>query len=190
MKKRLKSLIKFNPQIIVGLGNPKKDYEKTYHNTGFLFIDYLISGDSAQAEKKSRLAGEKIKNFKYIKFNNLTLVKPLTFMNESGRAVKEALKYFSIRPENILIVHDDADIELGKYKLSFGSRSAGHQGVESVVKTINTKDFWRLRIGVRKNQKHFRLKAGNLVLKRISQENQKILKEVFQNIKEFLIKSP
>ena len=109
-------------------------------------------------------------------------------MNESGRAISAAIKYFKIKPEEILIVHDDSDIEIGKYKISFGRGSAGHNGVESIIKSLKTKDFWRLRIGIRPNIRinqskisiNQRLKASAFVLKKISKKDLKILEKVFE----------
>ncbi len=127
-------------KLIIGLGNPGVQYQDTYHNIGHLFVDYFV--------KKYQLKKEGGKNFVFYKKNGKILVKPLTFMNQSGTATREAKRYFEVRSEEILIVHDDSDIETGKYKLSLGRGSAGHQGVESVIKSLKTKNFYRLRIGV------------------------------------------
>ncbi|MEK7657876.1 MAG: aminoacyl-tRNA hydrolase [Patescibacteria group bacterium] len=164
-------------KLVIGLGNPGKEYYKTYHNVGFLIIDFLkIPKFKTSASKK----------FEYAKINDLILIKPLFFMNESGKAVLDAIKYFKIKPEEILAVHDDSDIELGKYKLSFGRASAGHNGVESIIQSLKTKNFWRLRIGIRKisnNSKRTkaglpaearRAKAGEFVLRKISASDMKI----------------
>ena len=116
---------KIKVKLIIGLGNPGKEYERTRHNAGFLFIDEL-----------ERL---KIK---------ITLAKSQSFMNESGKAVADLIKFYKIKPENILVVHDDIDILWSNFKFSFGRSSAGHKGVESVIKALKTKNFWRLRIGI------------------------------------------
>ncbi len=165
---------KINCRLIIGLGNPGKEYKKTYHNIGLSAIDFLkITKFQISASKK----------FEYAKINGRIFVKPLSFMNESGKTVAETIKYFSaksekIKTEEILVVHDDSDIELGKYKLSFGRTSAGHLGVESIIKELKTKNFWRLRIGVRKktglSAKIQRTKAGEFVLKKISSPDMKI----------------
>ncbi|MEK7114725.1 MAG: aminoacyl-tRNA hydrolase, partial [Patescibacteria group bacterium] len=115
------------PRLIIGLGNPGKEYEKTYHNAGFLFVDYLINSQ--------------------LPITNYKLLKTDVYMNQSGNFVKKTLKKYKIKPEEILIVHDDSDIELGKYKISFGRGSAGHNGVQSIIDALKTKNFWRLRIG-------------------------------------------
>lgn len=170
--------MQINPKLIIGLGNPSDKYEKTYHNAGFLFIDFL-AGDRFKKEK----------SFIFTKEENFVLIKPLVFMNESGKAVSSAIKYFSsssdkIKSEDIMVVHDDSDIALGDYKISFGRGSAGHRGIESIMKTLSTKDFWRLRIGIRKKPKE---KAEKFVLKKITAGDLKILSEKFKEIKEKII---
>src|SRR3989344_5953075 len=157
-------------RLIVGLGNPGEGYESTYHNVGFLFIDFL----SKEALFKSA------KHFEYAEIGDTILVKPLTFMNESRRAVSSAAKRFKSKPQEMLIIHDDADIELGKYKVSTGRGSAGHKGVESIMKALGTKDFSRLRIGIRPK---IRARAGDFVLKRISKGGWSVLRSTFKEIK-------
>lgn len=156
--------MKIKPQLIIGLGNPGKQYEKTYHNAGFLFIQYLMDKKPANSE---------------FRIQNSELLKSDVYMNESGKFVAKILKKHGVKPKEILIVHDDSDIELGKYKISFGRGSAGHRGVESIIKSFGTKNFWRLRIGIRKTAKE---KAGELVLKKISKKDWEILEKVFQTI--------
>ncbi len=164
------------PRLIVGLGNPGGEYDQTYHNVGFSFLGHLTDGLSPP-----RWQAVKGKNFKYSELNNSILIKPLVFMNDSGKAVKAALKYFStktkIKPQEILIIHDDSDIELGKYKLSFGRGSAGHRGVQSIIKALGSDQFWRLRIGIRKI--NLRKKAGDFVLKKISPVDRRVLEKTF-----------
>ncbi len=153
----------FSPKLIIGLGNPDKKYENTYHNVGHLFVDYL--------------AGEALKSDE--------------FMNESGKYVAKAVKKFGVKPEELLVVHDDSDIEIGKYKLTPpGHGSAGHHGIESIEQHLKTNNFWRLRIGIRPKQKEGeeRMKALDFVLKKISLENKKILETVFEEAKKELAK--
>jgi len=156
-------------KIIIGLGNPGKEYEKTYHNVGFLFIDYLNHNPNLQM------------------YPNLQILKSENFMNESGSFVAKILKKKGIKPENLFVVHDDSDIETGKYKVSFGRGSAGHNGVESIIKALKTKNFWRLRIGIRPPiRANQRLKASDFVLKKIGKKDMEMLKEVFEKIKKEL----
>jgi len=175
--------MKVKPRLIIGLGNPGKEYEKTYHNAGFLFIQYLMDKKPANSE---------------FRIQNSELLKSDVYMNESGKFVAKILKKHSVKPKEILIVHDDSDIELGKYKISFGRGSAGHRGVESIIKSLGTKKFWRLRIGIRRRntqkdtqnyaekQRLFisRRKASEIVLKKISKKDWGILEKVFQTIKD------
>lgn len=168
--------MKIKPKLIVGLGNPGKEYEKTYHNVGFLAIDSFA---------KTTL-NAKTKLFEYSKIDDLIFVKNRTFMNDAGKTVSAAMKYFSARgglkPEELLVIHDDADLLLGKYKLSLNQGSAGHKGIESIIKALGTKNFYRLRIGIR-NPKS-KAKALNLVLKKIKNSELLILNQVFKEITE------
>ncbi len=160
-------------RLIIGLGNPGKEYQNTYHNVGFLFVDYL---------KNSPLTS----NFSPLKSN--------VYMNESGSFVARELKKRGLKPEALLIAHDDSDIELSKFKLSFGRGAAGHKGAESVIKALKTEDFWRFRIGIRpeaKNEKGEakRLKAGEFVLKKITAAHARTLKQVFEEGAKRLVQS-
>ncbi len=173
-------------KLIIGLGNPGKEYERTRHNAGFLFIDEL----------------EHYLKTKNLKFK-IALAKSQSFMNESGRAVAALMKFYhpagdlpkgdKIKPENVLIVHDDIDILWGNFKFSFGRSSAGHKGVESVIKSLKTKNFWRLRIGIqpiRQAQgkpafkKH--IKADKIILKKFTpgelKELDKIMKKAISEL--------
>ena len=140
-------------KLIIGLGNPDPKYENTFHNVGHLFVDFSGKG-----------------------------VKSEVFMNKSGEFAKEQIKKNKVKPEQLLIVHDDSDIELGKYKLSFGRSSAGHRGVQNIIDQLKTQDFWRLRIGIRPPREKVRAKADELVLKKISPANKKKLEEVFETL--------
>lgn len=144
-------------KIIAGLGNPGEKYQKTRHNAGFLALDELANrrGLSWSLSKKcqAQLARD----------HELILVKPLAFMNNSGAAVRAVLSYYRLLPkklglfaaknadlsEALLVVHDDIDLPLEKYRISTGSGSAGHKGVESVIGHCRTKNFTRLRLGIR-----------------------------------------
>jgi PTH1 family peptidyl-tRNA hydrolase len=159
-------------RLIIGLGNPGEEYKNTYHNTGALFADYFAAALGTPIFKK---AG----SFEYKKTQDLIIAKALVYMNDSGAAVSKAIKYFKIKPGNTLIAHDDSDITLGDFKLSFGRKSAGHHGIESVIKSIKTTDFYRLRIGVRPPNEVKRKKAGDFVLKSISAANRKVLEKTF-----------
>ena len=163
-------------RLAIGLGNPTADYADTYHNIGMMLLEFIAS---PEAEWK-----ENPKKFSYCKKGPLTLMKPLAYMNESGKMAVPALAFAKAKPENLLIAHDDSDIALGEYKLSFGRNSAGHRGVDSFVKALRTKNFWRLRIGIRpKERSGARKKAGDLVLVKVKSSHKKIFAEIFEEIK-------
>jgi len=122
------------------------------------------------------------KLFFYAKSGELTFVRPLTFMNVSGAAVREAARKFNVLPEHIIVLHDDSDLPLGDRKISFGGGSAGHKGVQSVIDHLHTEDFSRVRIGIRDPQERARKKAGDFVLHSITPTDQEILEGVFAEI--------
>ena len=154
-------------KIVLGLGNPGDKYENTYHNAGYLYIDHLT---------KNNL--KPYKTFASTKEGDLILAKSLTFMNRSGLAAREILKHFNLKPEELLVVHDDSDLYIGTFKLDFDRGSAGHNGIKSVIKHLGTKKFHRLRIGVRKREG----KAGDFVLKQMGKKDQELLQKTFQEI--------
>jgi PTH1 family peptidyl-tRNA hydrolase len=143
-------------RLIVGLGNPGIEYEKTRHNAGFLAINALSD--------KYKLAWSLSKKCRseLARTNEVILAKPETFMNNSGEAVRTILSYYKLLPkklgfflsknadfsQSLIVIHDDIDIELGQYKISQDSRSAGHKGVESIISQLKTKNFIRLRLGI------------------------------------------
>lgn len=176
-------------KLIIGLGNPGGKYENTRHNMGFLFIDALaksLNMPDFEFDKKlnSQVSEVRLSPFERSpegrqKFPEvgLRLAKPQTFMNKSGLAASALVKYFKIKPENILVVHDDIDILWGSFKLSFGRSSAGHKGAESIIKSLKTKDFWRLRIGIQPvmSSKRVKIKADKVILKKFTPSEMRTL---------------
>ncbi len=156
-----------NIKLVIGLGNPGQDYANTYHNAGLLFIDYLASNSRLTTHDPPP--------------KNLKLLKSDTYMNESGAYVKKAMKKHGAKPEEVLIAHDESDLALGTFKLSFDRSSAGHKGVQSVMDSLGTKKFWRLRIGTRAASKG-NMKAIGFVLKKINRADQGVLAETFEQI--------
>jgi PTH1 family peptidyl-tRNA hydrolase len=167
-------------RLLVGLGNDSGKYQDTFHNVGFLFADHLA--------KDSGLKFKKHRGFNYLKAGGLIVVKPSGFMNQSGAPTKQALQYFKVKPENLVLIHDDSDLPIGRYRICFGRGSAGHKGVESVFKVLKTDQFERVRIGVRmpaQDQKNRRSKAGSFILNRMSEADKKTLGGVLSEIKIF-----
>jgi PTH1 family peptidyl-tRNA hydrolase len=130
--------------LVVGLGNPGREYERTRHNVGWLVVDELARRlDGRWREKFSgRLAEVRVDGLR------LALLKPETFMNDSGRSVAAAASFFKVEPESLLVVHDDVDLEAGRLQARSGGGLAGHNGLRSLAQALGTQDFLRLRIGV------------------------------------------
>lgn len=167
-------------RLVVGLGNSDSRYASSYHNAGFLALNYFLK----KAETNFHCKKGKKKLFEFFELKNgetLIFVKPSTLMNQTGGAVAASRRHFQIPPEEILLVHDDSDIFLGKFKLVFGRGAAGHHGVESTINALNTQNFWRLRIGIRPSLP-IRKKAGDFVLRTISSADKQVLEKVFEKI--------
>ena len=133
------------PFLIVGLGNPGDQYRHTRHNFGFMVIDRLAEKLAVSLKKvkfKALLAETKLDG------QALILAKPRTFMNDSGRAVGPLLRFFKVPPDHLLIVHDDLDLPLGSLRLRPTGSSGGQRGVASIIATLGTQDFPRLRLGI------------------------------------------
>jgi len=131
---------------IVGLGNPGDTYKKTRHNVGFMFLDFLNKSEESvwTKNKKGRFVSTDI----VFAGNSISLLKPETMMNRSGEAVRYIMAKERVKPEDIVIVHDDIDLPVGTYKISEGRGSGGHRGVESIFEATGTHSFPRVRIGI------------------------------------------
>lgn len=173
-----------NKLLVVGLGNPTELYKNTRHNSGSLFLDWLKENLKSEKFKINKKVLSEISIFK-TKEKTIFLAKPLTFMNNSGEAVKKLKNFFKIKNKEIVIVHDDSDLFLGDFKIQFKRGSAGHKGVESIINSLKTNEFYRVRIGVRpKNLK--KIKAEHFILKNFSFKEREILHNTFEKIlKEF-----
>jgi len=168
-------MIKHNFKLIAGLGNPGNLYKDTYHNIGTKAL-YKIIGNKKLTKPFSIWRKEP---FEYIKTEACVYVIPLTYMNETGKAIRAAAKYFNIKSEDILIIHDDSDIMIGSYKLSRDRGSAGHNGIKSIISYLDTKNFWRLRLDIRKT---LSTKASDFVLQKISPQDKESLEKVLLEI--------
>ncbi|HXZ56241.1 MAG TPA: aminoacyl-tRNA hydrolase [Gaiellaceae bacterium] len=130
--------------LVAGLGNPGREYERTRHNAGWLVVDELARrhGGSWRSKFSGSLAEVRLGE------RRLALLKPETYMNESGRSVSAAARFFKVPAESILVVHDDVDLEPGRLQARSGGGLAGHNGLRSLAQELGTQDFLRLRIGV------------------------------------------
>jgi peptidyl-tRNA hydrolase, PTH1 family len=133
-------------KLIVGLGNPGQQYEKTRHNAGFLFLDALAQDLGCAWSNESRFQGF----FAEVSIANgrVMLLKPGTFMNRSGHSVGKIARYYKLLPEEILVVHDELDFNPGVVKLKKDGGHAGHNGLRDIIAHLGTKEFYRLRIGI------------------------------------------
>lgn len=132
-------------KLVAGLGNPGKKYEATRHNAGFWWVDGLARAAGATLRHEARFHGEVARIA--TAGGDVWLLKPATYMNESGRAVGALADFYKIAPREILIVHDELDLPPGGIKLKFGGSGSGN-GVRNVISRLGTPDFWRLRIGI------------------------------------------
>jgi len=162
--------------LIVGLGNPGPKFKNTRHNLGFMVLDKFSEendfSDWKKSEKNNCLFEKKI-----IAEKEIELVKPLTYMNNSGRAVKLVAKKHNLKSKDIIVVHDDIDLPLGKIKIVKNRGAAGHKGIQSIINESGTKDFVRIRVGI-KNKKiaNREQRTEDFVLKKFTKEEEKILK--------------
>ena len=162
--------------LLVGLGNPTPDSNNNRHNVGFKIIDAINKkfGLSKQKPKfKGLLTTGNISNKK------VYAIKPLTFMNNSGVCIRELIEYFKINAEDVIVFHDDLDIDFTKIKTKFGGSSAGHNGIESIDKFIG-KDYSRVRVGIGKPEK--KTEVSDFVLTNFTEEEKEQLEKVIENI--------
>jgi PTH1 family peptidyl-tRNA hydrolase len=130
--------------LVVGLGNPGREYARNRHNVGAMVVDELARrhGGSWRGKFSGRIAEIRLDGHK------VALLKPETYMNESGRSVAAAASFFKVEPESVLVVHDESDLEPGRLQLRLGGGLAGHNGLRSVAQSLKTPEFMRLRVGV------------------------------------------
>jgi PTH1 family peptidyl-tRNA hydrolase len=130
--------------LVAGLGNPGREYAATRHNVGFMVVDELARrlGGSWREKFSGELAEVRLDGLR------IALLKPLTYMNESGRSVGAAARFFKVEPEDLLVVHDEVDLDPGRLQVRLGGGLAGHNGLRSVASALGTPEFGRVRIGV------------------------------------------
>ena len=162
--------------MIVGLGNPGRDYELTRHNAGFLCMDYISAkcGVQVNRAKFSALVGEAV-----IGGKRCLLIKPQTFMNLSGRAVLEASDFYKIPPEKILVLSDDVNLDVGRMRLRAKGSAGGQRGLENIILRIGSENFPRLRMGVGKKP-HPDFDMKDWVLSEFNKQEQKMLYSCFE----------
>jgi peptidyl-tRNA hydrolase, PTH1 family len=146
--------------LVVGLGNPGREYARNRHNVGYLVADELARrhGGTWRAKFSGQLAEIRLDGHK------VALLKPETYMNESGRAVSAAARFYKLEPDEVLVIHDEGDFDLGRLELKVGGGLGGHNGLRSVAQHLKTQDFLRLRIGVGRPERGDRRPLADYVL--------------------------
>ena len=162
--------------LFVGLGNPTPNSQDNRHNIGFKVVD-AINKEFGLSKQKPKFKG--LLTTGKIGEKKIYVIKPLTFMNNSGICIRELLEYFKIEAEDVIVFHDDLDVEFGKIKVKFGGSSAGHNGIASIDKFIG-KDYSRVRIGIGKPEN--KVSASDYVLNDFTEDEQKHLEKITNNI--------
>ena len=162
--------------LLVGLGNPTPDSENNRHNIGFKIID-AINKKFGLSKQKPKFKG--LLTTGNVGEQKVYAIKPLTFMNNSGICIRELIEYFKIDAENVIVFHDDLDLEFGKIKAKFGGSSAGHNGIASIDKFIG-KDYSRVRIGIGKPKE--KMEVGDFVLENFDEDEMFELEKIKTNI--------
>jgi PTH1 family peptidyl-tRNA hydrolase len=169
--------------LLTGLGNPGKKYEHTRHNLGFLFLDYLAKKYQAPITQKKF---EGLYSQVQIGSEKFILHKPQTMMNLSGHSVAPMLNFFKIEIQNLMIVHDDLDMEFGKVRYRDSGRSAGHNGLKSIFETLGTENIKRLKIGIGRPLNP-EMSVSNYVLEHLFPEELKRLPEIFAQVEKVIL---
>ena len=161
--------------IIVGLGNPSKQYEGTRHNAGFMTLDVLADRYNIDiSEKKHKaLCGKGV-----IEGNKVVLLKPQTFMNLSGESVRAAADFYKVAPEEIIVIYDDISLEPGQLRVRKKGSAGGHKGMKNIIAHLGTQDFPRIRVGV--GEKPAGMDLADYVLGRFSKGERELLEEAFK----------
>lgn len=174
--------------LLVGLGNPGKEYEGTRHNAGFICIDEFVSKTDGMEDWMQKKDLKCLLSSGRIGESRVIVIKPTTFMNLSGEAVQAVVNFYKIDPSNIVAIHDELDIDFGQIRLRQGGSSAGHNGIKSVTKHIG-EDYGRIRIGVGPKTPA-RIKSEDFVLQKFSEEQEKQLpnlkREVLAILNEYI----
>ncbi len=166
-------------KLIVGLGNPGDKYKDTRHNAGFIALDELARANSLEFKASSKHFGDLAEGM--IQNEKVILLKPQTFMNVSGKAVASVSNFYKIDPEDIIVLFDDVDIKSGELRLRTEGSAGGHNGIKSIIASLGTDAFTRVRIGVAPIQE-FNGDLADYVLGRISKEEEGVLMPVIENI--------
>ena len=165
--------------LIAGLGNPGSRYVRTRHNVGFMFLDYLASRHGftfSDSKWQARIAQQILWQTKIL------FIKPETFMNLSGQAIFQAASYYKISPENVMVIHDDLDMDVGRIKIVINRGAGGHKGIRSISNLLGTREYVRIKIGIGRPPPP--VPVERYVLSKFSDEEKKILQESVEVIEQ------
>lgn len=160
-------------RLIVGLGNPGREYEATRHNAGFLWVDELARLQKLSFKNETKFHGLVARG--QVHQHEMLLLKPQTFMNHSGRSVAALMQFHKIEPAEMLVVHDELDLPPGMARLKMGGGHGGHNGLKDIIAHLGNKDFWRLRIGI--GHPGDRAEVSNYVLNDPRREERELIEE-------------
>lgn len=162
-------------KLIIGLGNPGSKYESTWHNIGFLAVDQLQKNgfNKWKSNTKHKVNGAE----GIIAEKKVILIKPLTYMNNSGQAALMVANFYKIKIKDIIVIHDELDLPLGKIRISTNSSAAGHNGIKSIIQHLGSQNFIRVRIGVKPAQE-LKMPADKYVLKKIGLKDRITIKRI------------
>jgi len=168
-------------KLIVGLGNPGKEYEKTRHNTGFLVIDKLCKELNVELDKSKCKA---IYGIYRNGSDKVIIAKPQTYMNLSGESVKPLMNFYEVDINNVIIVHDDLDLPIGKIRIRRSGSSAGQRGMGNIIDLLGTKDIQRIRVGISNNKQ---IDTKDYVLGKVSKEDEELFEKSLVKAKDALV---
>ena len=157
-------------KLIVGLGNPGKQYSNTRHNIGFMAIEHFLGNVTYSKKFNAEYYEKNINGEKYI------FIRPLSFMNLSGKVVYDFVDFYKIDLKDILVIQDDLDLDFGKIRIKFSSSSGGHNGIKDIIKYLNSNDFTRVKIGISHNKD---MDTKDYVLSKFSKNELDILNKSF-----------
>ena len=163
-------------RLIVGLGNPGREYETTRHNAGFQWVDEFARLQKLSVKSEAKFHGLTARG--QLHGHEMLLLKPQTFMNVSGRAVGALMQFYKVAPAEMLVVHDELDLPPGVARLKLGGGHGGHNGLKDIIAHLGTRDFWRLRIGI--GHPGDRAEVANYVLNAPRKEEQALIESALQ----------
>ncbi len=164
-------------KLIVGLGNPGKDYDNTRHNTGFMFLDYYLDNKYKDINWKSKFNGLYYENI--IDDEKVMFLKPQSYMNLSGEVVSKYANFYKIDSSDIIVICDDLDLFVGNFKVKDNGSSGGHNGLNDIIKLLGTNNFKRIRIGISNDKDR---DTKDYVLSKFSKEEKDILIKTFDSL--------